>query len=302
MPDRISWRRQFRNTENPRLSVQPGTMVGSFGAHDHDFMEIVVIAGGTGMHETPKGVRPLARGDAFVLRPGAWHAYKNCETLRYYNCCFGLDLLRRELGFVREDPLLNYLFSAASLGLGECGIVALRLDEPRTVRCAAHLDAMWQFEQQDPLAEHAARVGHLLLFVSELARALTPAQRKALPVGPSTVHPAVVKAMDNFDDELAREWTLRELAQSLHIDPAYLSRLFTKTLGLPPLTYLRRRRAERAAQLLLRTALPIAEVGSSVGWADPNYFARRFRAHYGITASEYRARFAERGEVAASGG
>ncbi|MCO8269563.1 AraC family transcriptional regulator [Actinoplanes sp. TRM 88003] len=37
-----------------------------------------------------------------------------------------------------------------------------------------------------------------------------------------------------------------------------------------------------------RTVRAIAE---KVGWPDQNYFARRFRAHYGLTATEYRTRF-----------
>jgi AraC-like DNA-binding protein len=36
----------------------------------------------------------------------------------------------------------------------------------------------------------------------------------------------------------------------------------------------------------------ITGIGRAVGWADQNYFARRFNAHYGLSATTYRKRFA----------
>lgn len=66
--------------------------------------------------------------------------------------------------------------------------------------------------------------------------------------------------------------------------------------GLPPIAYLSRLRAEVAASLLLRTAQPITQISRSVGWPDQNYFARRFKAHFGLTATTYRKRFAEEGQ------
>jgi AraC family L-rhamnose operon transcriptional activator RhaR len=36
----------------------------------------------------------------------------------------------------------------------------------------------------------------------------------------------------------------------------------------------------------------VAEIGRAVGWHDPNYAARRFRATYGLSPTEYRRRFA----------
>ena len=46
--------------------------------HSHDFMELVLVAGGTGLHESAAGNRRLSRGDIIVLRPGGWHGYRNC--------------------------------------------------------------------------------------------------------------------------------------------------------------------------------------------------------------------------------
>jgi AraC-like DNA-binding protein len=87
-------------------------------------------------------------------------------------------------------------------------------------------------------------------------------------------------------------WTLPELAEQLHLAPGYLVRVFKAGTGLPPMAYLARLRAEMAATLLLRTDQPVTAIGRAVGWPDQNYFARRFKAHYGLSATTYRARFA----------
>jgi AraC-like DNA-binding protein len=90
----------------------------------------------------------------------------------------------------------------------------------------------------------------------------------------------------------ARRWTLTELAAQVHLDPSYLVRLFKASTGLPPMAYLAQLRAEHAAALLLHTDQPITSISQAVGWPDQNYFARRFKAHYGLSATIYRARFA----------
>ena len=48
----------------------------------------------------------------------------------------------------------------------------------------------------------------------------------------------------------------------------------------------------QAATLLLHSDQPVTCIGHAVGWPDQNYFARRFKAHYGLSATTYRARFA----------
>ena len=37
----------------------------------------------------------------------------------------------------------------------------------------------------------------------------------------------------------------------------------------------------------------MTQIGRSVGWPDQNYFARRFKAHFGLSATSYRSSFAD---------
>ena len=51
-------------------------------------------------------------------------------------------------------------------------------------------------------------------------------------------------------------------------------------------------RMTEARRLLAFTRLPVAEIGYRLGFSDPPYFSRRFRAVTGETPSDYRERFA----------
>jgi AraC family L-rhamnose operon transcriptional activator RhaR len=153
-----------------------------------------------------------------------------------------------------------------------------------------HLAALDALRHQ-PVTQHRGDiVGRLALLFSHLGRAVE--HTHGLPGPGGQAHPAIGQAMRLLEDRLAYRWTLTELAGQLHLAPGYLVRLFKATTGLPPMAYLARLRAEHAATLLLHSDQPVTCIGQAVGWPDQNYFARRFKAHYGLSATTYRARFA----------
>ena len=110
----------------------------------------------------------------------------------------------------------------------------------------------------------------------------------------SAIPDVVLKGANMLEADVARDWTLLELAELLHLNPAYFVRLFKKHTGLSPIAYLNHQRAERAANLLVETQKSIAEIAREVGWADQNYFARCFKSHYGMSGKVYRARYSHR--------
>ncbi|MDF2440607.1 MAG: hypothetical protein JWN98_1591 [Abditibacteriota bacterium] len=276
--------------------------------HDHDFVEIALILGGSGRHCSPLGEHALHTGDVIVLRPGTWHSYLDCQQLDVYNCSFAVDVLRGELAPFISHPAINYLFWAGPLASRRRGLIELNIAAESQCECVRHLDALsyhFTSHADNSGALTLERLGHLLMFLGQLARAVpgqdeqqeidvtAPAQSTLAQVIPR-VHPAVRKSMSLLEQDPAYAWSLGELASQMHLDPCHLVRIFKSGTGLSPMAYLARCRAERAATLLLRTDESIPHIARQVGWSDPNYFARRFKAHFGLSAGQYRAQFTAR--------
>ena len=82
--------------------------------------------------------------------------------------------------------------------------------------------------------------------------------------------------------------TLKDAAESVHMNPSYLSQLFKQQLNKKFVDYITELRIEKAKWLLERTSLRISEVSERVGYGDLAYFSNNFKKITGSTPSEFR--------------
>lgn len=251
--------------------------------HCHDFLEVAVIGAGTGEHVTARGRRPTGPGDVYVLRPGTWHGYRECRRLVQAYVCVSSAALRGGAAFLHDIPALRDLLWLRPAAADCYGVYATRIPERDASEAVEQIAAMEQ--------ELATRSGNLPLVLGRLLTILGTVTTDARDDRTEReLHPAVAATLAAIDAAPAHEWSLAELAHEANLDPAYLSRLFRRHIGLPPIAHLARVRAERAAALLAETSDPVSLVGAAVGWPNPTNFARRFRSLLGLTPTEYRRR------------
>lgn len=256
-------------------------------SHDHDFIEIAVILRGSCRHETLYEERHLTRGDVIILRPGVWHAYRDCRQLLVGNCGIGLALRQRELAWTQSDMQLGYLLWTGLWSGDHQGVLHLHIPEHTVKRTQRYLK---QLDQQVNGADTTQRIkvmATLLQFLGECSQSNTSTIAESDTTS-MVMHPAVQDAITLMGNDLLRHWTLSDLAELVQLDRAYLARLFGKQCGLPPMAYLNRLRLERAAGLLLQTQQSIGHIAMQVGMLDANYFTRRFHQHFGMTPSQMR--------------
>lgn len=88
----------------------------------------------------------------------------------------------------------------------------------------------------------------------------------------------------NFDKSLS----VKQVSEQFGLTPNYLSQIFKKETGENFVSYLNRRRVEKACELLRQTDIKIFEIGCMVGYNDSQYFYRVFKKYMNQTPIEYR--------------
>ncbi|GFM38499.1 transcriptional regulator [Desulfovibrio psychrotolerans] len=92
---------------------------------------------------------------------------------------------------------------------------------------------------------------------------------------------AVRLAREYLDAHSAEDVRLEVLALHAGLSPYHLSRVFCRTLGMPPHAYLTQRRVFHA-RALLATDTPLADIALTCGFADQSHLTRQFKRVLGV--------------------
>ncbi len=145
-------------------------------------------------------------------------------------------------------------------------------------------DALYRwakFHQHEKHTQHP--VEHLLIEVFEKYLKKKSANRK-IPVWAKELK-------DILQDHVDTSITLKQLSKSLDINPAYLSREFSKYFNdLSFGEYIRKLRIEKAIEYLNTSNHSLTKIAYLTGFSDQSHFTRIFKKHTGSNPSAYRKR------------
>ena len=77
-------------------------------------------------------------------------------------------------------------------------------------------------------------------------------------------------------------------ADELHISPVHLNRICKAMSGKPATELIHQNTIMEAQKYLLHTSYSISEIAYQLNFEYPNYFARKFKKHTGMTPQEFR--------------
>ena len=97
----------------------------------------------------------------------------------------------------------------------------------------------------------------------------------------------LASALRQMHGQLARSWTVAELARKAALSRSAFFQRFTRTVGLAPMEYLLAWRMAVAKDLLRRHDVELVEVAERVGYGSASTFSTAFSRHVGQSPGRY---------------
>jgi AraC family transcriptional regulator len=96
------------------------------------------------------------------------------------------------------------------------------------------------------------------------------------------------RIIEYIDANVAGDLRLVELSSVAGVSQSHFSRIFRRTVGMSPHTFVLHRRLARAVDMMRRRNDTVAEIARRCGFADLAHFSRSFKSHFGCTPSKFR--------------
>lgn len=111
--------------------------------------------------------------------------------------------------------------------------------------------------------------------------------------GRSTGRAPISRVQTHLREHLDAPVSVPQLAELAGFSPSHFAARFRAVTGFSVTEYVKRLRMARARQLLIISDHSVAEIAAAVGYPDPFYFSRQFRAVNGVSPRVFRDRAVE---------
>jgi AraC-like DNA-binding protein len=121
-----------------------------------------------------------------------------------------------------------------------------------------------------------------------------PARSRAAPRGRENsglAHSALTAIIADIKGDLARDWTVEALAETLGLSAGHFSRSFHRSTGASPRQWIIRQRIDAAMDKLLMTREPLSDIAIACGFAEQAHFTRTFTRLVGTSPGAWRRRY-----------
>lgn len=236
--------------------------------HEHPFCEILFVLSGNGETVIDDKTYQIKRGDIIVYNPHTVHEEYSSGDAEFELAFFGITNF--QISGLPADHLIDKDSSP---------ILHTKKDfDKYSFYFRSLADEVYEDRQYSELmAKYWARL--ILIGILRLANI---SEAKFIS------NAIFTKIHQYLSKNFATIESMEQVCEDLDISKYYLSHVFKKYMGTPPMQYVTAKRMSHAKKLLQETDLSATEIGERCGYKDSVLFFKAFKKSTGITPVQYR--------------
>lgn len=243
--------------------------------HTHDFIEMVYIYDGKGVHKIDDEVYEVGKGSVLVIDSGRVHSFTCHGEMVMINI-----LISPSFASCSSEASATFADVIRTLGFDQSNLSTFyQLSTFDIISAERICDSMRDEVKNRDFGYKDILSSYLRVLISLMLRGR--AQRNEKKKLPSEV-------IEYIDANLYKSVTIEEIASANFYNPAYLSRRFKECYGMSIKDYIDEKRINKAISLLLETSMSIAEIAAQVGYTNKNRFYKVFEYITGKCPAEVR--------------
>lgn len=166
--------------------------------------------------------------------------------------------------------------------------VLIRADEPGAARLRGIVELITEEADADFRCRNLVlqRLVEVLLIEAWRLRAGQASSAERGLIG-GLSDPALAVALREVHADVARDWTVERLARAAGMSRAVFAERFSRTVGMPPMSYVMAWRVAVAKELLRSNQHSLAQVAVMVGYRSASAFTGAFTRVTGCSPSEF---------------
>ncbi|MBR0081161.1 MAG: helix-turn-helix domain-containing protein [Clostridia bacterium] len=264
------------------ITVRPHTRFIRFPKHTHDYVEMVYMASGSTQHTIGDTEITLREGELLILAQNAVQSIEPAgQSDVAVNFIVRPTFFSSVLPYLGEQdtPLRRFLIDCLT-GKSETQYLLFRVSEVLPIQ---NLIENLLYTLLDP-GRHRREIQTLTMALL-FAQLMQHTDCMTVATGEQN---AVVSVLRYIETNY-RDGSLGKIADELHYELHFLSRLIKQRTGKTYTELLQEKRMLQAAWLLTNTARTVDEIALSVGYENISYFHRVFRQTFGVSPKNYRS-------------
>ncbi len=253
--------------------------------HSHPNYELFYFHEGHGNYLIGDQIYSLSPGDLIFIKGMTLHCPNMNESNKYIRSIvsFDPDYIRAIAGRLFTIDLLE------PFELGQN--FRIRLQDGDKDKFEAYLAMLDGYsDKEDTVSINRYRLLFLEMLLELYGLCAKEVERKA--EWSSKKEEAAQLAISYIGKHFADNVGLDQIAQHLHLNKEYLSRVFKQVTGVTVFNYLYQRRINEAKiWFLLNNRLSVTEVCYQVGFKNLSHFSRMFKEKVGCSPDQYKRQF-----------